>query len=200
MPLTFPGVLLTDKLKQETQAAHEKAEQLLGPHLSAIRDKHEYASLLKMLYGFYHPLEQLIGEFVTPAILEDIHSRRNAALILLDLDAMKIPREPLPLCGDLPVVDSVPAALGALYVLEGSTLGGRMISKMLQKKESLSVVETELNFFSGYKEDTGPKWTLFKTVINQWDHEAAAIVMAANASFESLSDWISQTMEHGSKA
>ncbi|WP_435524354.1 hypothetical protein [Chryseobacterium indoltheticum] len=47
-------------------------------------------------------------------------------------------------------------ALRAMYVVEGSTLGGNVIAKQLSKTEGFDNVT--FNFFGCYQENTGPMW------------------------------------------
>lgn len=55
-------------------------------------------------------------------------------------------------------------ALGAMYVIEGSTLGGNVIAKQLSKTEGFD--EVTFNFFGCYQENTGLMWKNFKEVLD----------------------------------
>jgi heme oxygenase len=70
-------------------------------------------------------------------------------------------------CEDLPKISSQAHALGALYVMEGSTLGGRMISKMLKENLGLES-ENGAGFFNGYGVHTMQKWNAFKEVLSDY--------------------------------
>jgi heme oxygenase (biliverdin-IX-beta and delta-forming) len=192
MPLT-PTVSVAAFIKEATQEAHSLTEQMLLPHLTGLHDRAGYARLLGMFYGFFHPLEQLILQHVTDALLPDIAERRNSGFILLDLQWLGSKDLPA-LATRLPQVDSVPRALGALYVLEGSTLGGRMIANMLRKNPALELGEEHLHFFNGYREQTGPKWMQFLSVLNAHEEHMELMAESARSSFDRLSDWIQQTL------
>lgn len=181
-------------LKKETVHAHAQTEKVLGPKLSSIQSNNDYATILKMFYGFFHPLEKIIGQYVTKNVLVDIDERRNSLFIVSDLKAMGYSTEQLSVCNELPKINSSLTALGALYVLEGSTLGGRMISKMLMKNPFVKFDESNLNFFSGYKENTGSKWTYFLSVIDQYSEDADVIVAAANETFTCLTKWMEKSL------
>lgn len=56
-------------------------------------------------------------------------------------------------------------AFGALYVMEGSTLGGNVIAKQLKKNPDFENVE--FNYFGVYGEHTGPFWQEFKSIIDE---------------------------------
>lgn len=177
------------ELKKETAAAHQQVEDWLIPKLQALTSPQEYVQLLNMFYGFFHPLQTCIGTYITPDVLEDISYRRSAGWILLDLQAMGCQLQHIPECNHLPIINSLPRALGALYVLEGSTLGGRVISKMLQKNKHLQLTEKCLHFFEGYKEETGHRWKTFVAALNRRT-EVPQITEAANETFFLLKHWI----------
>lgn len=55
-------------------------------------------------------------------------------------------------------------ALGALYVVEGSTLGGRIIQRTLSSR---GISDIRLNFLDPYGEDTGRMWRGLVDVIEE---------------------------------
>jgi heme oxygenase (biliverdin-IX-beta and delta-forming) len=83
-----------------------------------------------------------------------------------------------------------------LYVLEGSTLGGRGITRMLLKQcGALSL--HHVTFFNSYGEKTGPMWLRFQEALNGLDYtesETAATVQAANDTFLNFKRWIEETL------
>ena len=196
MPLTQQTLAVAQLLKEKTLDAHQQSENFLLPYLNNIRSFDDYAAILKMFYGFFHPVEQLIKNQVPIEVLPDIAERRNSRLILNDLKSIGHNNLTL-LSHEQPLIDSLPRALGVLYVLEGSTLGGRMIAKMMMKHPLFS--EDNLNFFNGYKEETGKKWTDFQAVINKFDEEAPIMIDAANETFNLFTKWMQQTLNHESK-
>lgn len=193
MPLTI-SKSVAQLLKEETCDAHAKAEFLLTPKLSSIKSRDDYAAVLKMFYGYFHPLEKLIANHITIEVLNDADERRNSFFILHDLKTLGHSTESIALCEKMPAIKNVAGAFGSLYVLEGSTLGGRMISKMLLKNVDIGLDESNLNFFNGYKDETGRKWAYFLSVINQFEENAETIVAAANETFEGLTKWMEKTI------
>lgn len=191
MSLTIT-VTVAHRLKIETEEAHVKTEQILSPRMTSIKNYDDYALILKMFYGYFSVLDKSIGDFITTNVLPDIRERRNSFFILKDLEAIGYSTKSIPVCVNVPSIDSVEEALGAMYVLEGSTLGGRMISKMLIKNTSAVFNDSNLNFFNGYKEDTGNKWKLFVSTLDRYDRDADKIIDTANTTFECLTKW----MEH----
>jgi heme oxygenase len=83
----------------------------------------------------------------------------------------------------VPVITNTIEALGALYVLEGSIMGGSIIVQMLQK----GGVNQGVSFFSGYGEATGMMWGNFIAVLNQNatnEKQEAEAIRAANDTFK----------------
>lgn len=192
MPLTITKSV-AQLLKEETREAHTTAENLLTPKLSSIKTYDDYAAILKMFYGYFHPLELTIKQQVSDKVLNDIGERRNSLFILRDLKNLNCSTENLSVCDEIPEVNNTRDAFGCLYVLEGSTLGGRIIAKMLMKNFYISLDQGNLNFFNGYKEDTGNKWAHFLSVINKQEG-VQAIVSAANEAFDGLTKWMEKTL------
>ena len=88
---------------------------------------------------------------------------------------------------------SVSAALfGGLYVLEGSSLGGQVITAHLQK---MGIPAEARNYFSGYGANTGKMWKQFQAELGaqvQTPYEITECVRAARETFSSLHQWMAQ--------
>lgn len=191
MQLSLNSHPVANILKRETAALHQQVEAVLLPRLTAIKSLEDYISILKMFYGFFHPMEQRVQAFITSSVLADVVSRRTSLLILDDLKFLQTTHTDLPQCRDLPDIENVTAAFGAMYVLEGSTLGGKMIARMLAKNSAYQVPQEALHFFNGYKENTGVMWTNFLTELNK-QPDTEAIISAANGTFFHLKNWMKQ--------
>jgi heme oxygenase (biliverdin-IX-beta and delta-forming) len=126
MPLTM-SIPVAQLLKEGTACAHREAEEILAPKLAGIKSYDDYADILQMFYGFFHPLERILAQHISTELLPDIDQRRSSFFIIMDLKSIGCSTERLPMCERLPKISSSLAALGAMYVLEGSTLGGRII-------------------------------------------------------------------------
>ncbi|HEY1022627.1 MAG TPA: biliverdin-producing heme oxygenase [Flavisolibacter sp.] len=187
MPLAINDLPLAGLVKNATQTVHEEVEGLLLPALTSIRTTEDYAKILKMFYGYFHPLEKLIEKQLYAGELPDLHKRRKAVSILHDLHQMSQPTENLFLCNTLPIINNSAQAFGALYVLEGSTLGGKQIAKMLAKNPA--VPEGTTRFFSGYGEQTGSRWKAFLEVFNQQPGQEEIMATATNT-FYFLKGWM----------
>jgi heme oxygenase (biliverdin-IX-beta and delta-forming) len=191
MPLTQDT--LSQVLKKETRLDHENAENVLFPFLNAMRTSDDYARLLKTFYGFFAPMELLIEQHLPAIHLPDISTRGNARHITADLEALGFETKSLLLCHTLPPIENTGEAFGALYVLEGSTLGGRMIRKMLLSHEHLHLNEEQVQFFNGYGEETASRWKLFQQSLDQ-QSEKTLIIRSAQLCFQSFGQWIKQVL------
>jgi heme oxygenase (biliverdin-IX-beta and delta-forming) len=195
MPLSVNTLSNASVVKEATQTLHAEVENLLLPKLNAIESPVGYAAILTMFYGYFSPMEALIRQHITPEQLPDIPERRKAGAILQDLSAIGHSCRGIPVCLHLPEIKNTAQAFGALYVLEGSTLGGKLIAKMLLKNKALSLTEKALTFFSGYNERTGSKWKTFLEGFNQ-QTGAEEIVKSANDTFYHLKCWMQHTLYH----
>jgi len=146
----------------------------------------DYAKLLQLFHTYFGGLEQLIAAFVDETILPDYAARRKSTAIVEDLITLEAPVPPV--TTDLPEVNNTAQALGALYVMEGSTLGGRHIRKMLARQLHMGE-DHATSFFGGYGEDTERMWQEFKSALDRLSSPAAdpVIVESANQTFRTFS-------------
>ncbi|UOQ80481.1 biliverdin-producing heme oxygenase [Hymenobacter sp. 5414T-23] len=122
MSITSGTPVILQRLRSETRPYHDALEQNeFNQSLSAGQASAGATQwFLAKLYGFLKPYEaRLDNHSFGPAW--DIEQRHRAHLILADVPT----NAPLPLCPDMPPLTTWPQLLGAMYVLEGSTLGAR---------------------------------------------------------------------------
>ena len=153
-----------------------------------MKNREQYAAMLSAFYGFYQPVQQSIQQYITKEDLPDKEQRRTASLLLQDLAYLGM-KTTVNKCNNLPVITNKEKAFGALYVLEGSTLGGQHITKMLLKNEALQLGESDLTFFNGYKDETGAKWKSFIAALNRQSGEEE-IINAAKETFVAFKNWL----------
>jgi heme oxygenase len=173
--------MLSTKIKEATKAAHQDLEIKVVKKLKAIRSNKDYAELLRFFYAYFNHVEKAIDRFITPAVLPDYKDRRNSAYLKNDIEALGGNTNNLPVT-TVPDIHMTLQALGALYVMEGSIMGGPIIVQMLSK----AGIHEGLSFFSGYGADTGQKWGAFVSILNQQannEQDEALVIDAANATF-----------------
>ncbi|MGC4030749.1 MAG: biliverdin-producing heme oxygenase [Tepidisphaeraceae bacterium] len=84
-------------------------------------------------------------------------------------------------------------ALGVLYVIEGSTLGGQHVAKTVHARLGLTP-ENGIAYFSSYGANVGVRWRETKTVLNAWSQtDSDQVVTSANAAFEALTRWLADS-------
>jgi heme oxygenase (biliverdin-IX-beta and delta-forming) len=180
--------MLADELKEHTRDVHADLEKKLLSHIQVVGDPERYRSLLILMYGYYAAVENQLDSFKDE--LPDYHRRRKSNAILSDLQTLGYPTHSLPVCDDVPVIDSLPSALGAMYVLEGSTLGGKIISKMLLRQ--VPTLNGSINFFRGYDDETIEMWHKFKnhlsTTVSESNYKKAHT--AAKETFLKFKNWL----------
>lgn len=182
-------------LKHHTACEHQALEEKVLPQLQALRGLPDYIRLLKTFYGYFKPVEERIGKQLHAMQLPDLQQRRKADWILQDLTFSNAHVTDLPQATNLPKINNRHQAFGAMYVLEGSTLGGRGITKMLLKNSALQLNEMQVHFFNGYGVETGARWMTFLQCLNQQETSDTAMeqmIFSANETFTLLKNWIEE--------
>jgi heme oxygenase len=186
-----PDDVLT-ALRAATSADHDRVETTLGlldPELSPER----LVEVLHLLHGFWRAAESGLDGWAArePAAATglDWDRRRRAALLAGDLAGLGADpeRSAVP---DLPAVPGTEEALGRLYVLEGSTLGGAFIDRHLAGLPSLS--GARLRAFSPYGRETGAMWQAFRRAARDRvadGGDADRVVAAGRTTFGALAAW-----------
>lgn len=153
-----------------------------------------YSSYLVAMYGFVQPLEaafRQLPEDLRGAL--ELERRCKAELILVDLQVLSARLGDggvnTPPCDALPSQGTEAQALGALYVLEGSTLGARAILRHLAPLS----IEGCSTYLLSYGEELGSMWQKMRAVLCGYSEQHpeldADIVAAAQDTFERLDDW-----------
>ncbi|SDC60675.1 Heme oxygenase [Geodermatophilus telluris] len=191
------GDVLRD-LRTATAEEHDRVEStldLMDPHL----DRDRLVGVLGRLHAFWVAAEAGLDAWARrrpdDAAALDWARRRRAGLYAADLRALGADPEAGTSGGTgrpgLPEVRDTDEALGRLYVLEGSTLGGTFIDRHLATLPGLAG-GPRLRCFSPYGADTGAMWHAFRRVTREHvaaDGDAGRVVTAARATFGALADW-----------
>ena len=89
---------------------------------------------------------------------------------------------------DLSFLDTPAAAWGSVYVMEGSTLGGRVIAKALSR-EAWWPAEG-LTYFHPPGRGTAEVWRETMAALEAHDDDRDALLAGASATFHALADWM----------
>ena len=186
---------ILDTLKYETKKAHQEAEKILIFQLKSLKSPYEYAQLLEQLYIFYTPIETILLQKISSKLIPDISKRIHMPHILEDLKILeyKLLRNPE---DPLIAVKTPSHALGILYVIEGSTMGGQIIAKMINENVYMNGLDAT-NYFSSYKEETHIMWNSFKQNISSIEKNIndQEMLKGAQETFEKLSAFLEATMK-----
>ncbi|MFS8071669.1 MAG: biliverdin-producing heme oxygenase [Byssovorax sp.] len=184
-----PGSTLAH-IRGRTRELHERAEALID--LPTLRTVERYRTLLSLLLGFHAPLERRLAHVDLHAVGLDLDARLKAHLLEDDLRCLGVEPRQVPACSDLPALPALPEALGCLYVLEGSTLGGQVISRHL--RETMGIVPGEGgSFFASDGRDVGAMWRAFCRALAAGcpgEPEAVRAAESAVRTFSSFNHWL----------
>jgi heme oxygenase (biliverdin-IX-beta and delta-forming) len=155
---------LHDKLKSETRRAHHELEaglNLLRPNFKM----EDYRSLLSRWHAFYSSFEEFLHEkMVQHCAAANFYCKDRAKIHWLDEDLKKL-GIPRPVDGLRPAKEHFSELFptsahlwGAIYVIEGSMLGGIVLSRHFNKDLKITD-KAGLRFYTGYGQQTKEKWS-----------------------------------------
>jgi heme oxygenase len=180
---------IVDRLREATRALHAEVEEA-----SSVADGGlpRYVWFVEKQYGFHAPLEPRLAP-ASGLVGLDLERRRRAHLFAADL--LHFGRHParLPRCTALPRVDTAARALGALYVLEGSTLGGVFLLHQLGRALGITP-EAGGSGIAPYGAALGEMWVSYTGALDRFVRADPAaepeIVDAAQETFHRMVGWM----------
>lgn len=185
------------RLRVETRREHDSIEksQLMARLFLHDYTLAEYRDLLARLYGFYRAIEPMI---FTGNKFSD---RTKTVLLVRDLEALGLNGTEirnLPVTTSLPSLNSFSRRMGALYVLEGSTLGAQLISRQLLKHFRDTIADA-IHFYTCYGDRVGAMWHEFRQFMSSnFDGSSSTqeVIAAARNTFSSIQLWLERPMDH----
>ena len=159
-----------------------------------VKAPEDYLRILSLFYGYFSGLESLIDKFIGKDQLNDYASRRKSQSIANDITYFEGSLPVKATDDDLPAITNHLEAFGALYVIEGSTLGGSIIARIMRKQLNTQS-DNGFTFFDGYGDKTEEMWSSFKSALSkqtQTEEENQLIIKAANETFLKFSHWINK--------
>ena len=183
---------LRDVLRSATSTPHERLHQHEG--LAAVAagtiNRPSYTALLGRLYGSHHSFE-----LAAPTIPERTQWL-EIDLATLGVDAAMLAR--LPRCTVFPAITSPDYLLGASYVVEGSSLGGRGLARQLDGLLGTGTIAGR-RFFNGNGAETGAVWREYLSRLSGASTATASrakIVAGAVATFTIFEQWLEGWNKH----
>lgn len=180
-------------LRGETRAAHDEIEATVDV-VGSFSSLGRYRGLIERFYGFHAGWEvEMEAALADPTFARP---RRKLPLLVRDLTALgaraRIPS--LPVCPDVAPMPSRAAALGSMYVIEGSTLGGTLLAKAAERRLRVTAASGGA-YFRSYGPDVGPMWKDFaryaEAAVPPRQHADA--LSAALATFAVLQTWLQES-------
>jgi heme oxygenase (biliverdin-IX-beta and delta-forming) len=189
MLLAEDGEMNLERLRRETLPAHNAVEQSV-PLMDDELDVGTYVSCLLKLHGIIAAWEEWAAPNAPAWIRPLLAARRRGPLLVLDLiwfgaDGSGEARP------SLPEITDAAGLLGAMYVMEGSTLGGQLIARHVERVLGLTNGQGNA-YFRGHNERTGQLWTEFCDALRTKvpDNETDTVIAAAKAMFGVFGSWM----------
>jgi heme oxygenase len=153
-----------------------------------------YVACLQQIHGIVSAWETAAhhaAETAAPWLQSLLADRRREPLLRRDLSFFASPidlNHPL-----LPATPDAASLLGAMYVMEGSTLGGQLIARHVERVLPLSDGNGS-EFFRGHRDQTGPMWKEFCEVLQTRvpESDTPAVIDAAKKMFAAFGTWMRQ--------
>lgn len=190
---TSAGTTRLAFLRARTRAAHARVERvpmlarLLAPDLT--RD--EYISVLLAMHGFHAAIEPVIAAALR-TLPPACQLLDGAALGRLAADLAWFGVQPASRLPRVPALASVHAGLGALYVVEGANLGGRVIARRVADTLGVSAGRGGSFYGSLSAEMARERWQALCAVVETPPRGPAdeAAAAGAGAVFDCLEAWM----------
>lgn len=179
-------------LKQATSRAHEALDadiMRFDPFGSAQR----YGCFLQMQYAFHRDVAALFEDATLNRLFPHLKERSRLAQVIADLQDVGVPLPDLPAPVFSAASFSLPAAIGWLYVEEGSNLGGAFLYKMAAR---LGLhCSHGARHLAPHPEGRAPNWRGFVAQLNAVALDASAeaqVIAAACDAFARVSSHVRQ--------
>ena len=184
-------------IRAATAVAHERLHHI--PAFARLADgqldRNGYVNLLMRLLGLHEPMEAAIARGLSDISFGvPVERLRRVPLLRADLAALGVRDGEIAVA---PRFKSVPAwntpaqAMGALYVLEGATLGGRQLARQLDHILPLGGSGGRSFLLAGTASDR-PSWAAFCAALERCGADTqrrASIIDAADRAFECFARW-----------
>lgn len=186
--------MIANLLRTQTAEYHKELESLMFVNeiMNNSLSIDDYKKLLTINYIIHQKLENKLANMLDADLGEKLDMKNRLKLSALEKDLVYWKIDSLSLPGlnfDLYIPEKNNAeVLGALYVLEGATLGGNVIKKHILANPKFENEEGGLNYYGVYGEELGSKWKTFVSTLNESVLEAdyERCVNSANQTFNNL--------------
>ncbi len=191
--------MILTKIREKTMVYHDDFTGWANKILDGTANHDEYKNVLKRFYGFYQPLENKISSLEDWATNDfNLKNRDKSAFLLEDMKYLNISDQEiaaLEVCeqSQLPDISNMAQALGCMYVLEGATLGGQIVSKKLNEIFGFEQGKGS-SFFNSYGTNVRPMWKEFGDFINNYSEKNKdddnEIVNSSDQTYHKFNNWL----------
>lgn len=194
MEVTYPSALRS-RLKELTQPFHTSIEN--NPYAVKLANgsitHEEYNRFLHKMQAFVLPMEErFVGfEIEFEKIGVTLRERLRRYDLQNDIKALEMPKPGDIAAPDVPKLDSFARALGALYVMEGSTMGGKIIASRIN--QGLLGENPPMDYIYPYKENTMPMFQAMCKSIETFEHNGGnqeEAIIGACETYLKLEKWL----------
>lgn len=171
-------------LRAATRSHHARVDRLVD--LRRLREPAHYIRILQVFDRFHDAWEQRVLEALPPARHAWLQRRSRRPFLQQDLHVLGADR--LPAALPAPALPSAAAAWGAIYVMEGSALGGQLVTRTLAR--SGLGPDSGAAYFHGWGAATGAMWAETRLLLERELAAPAHLAQAceaARATFDALS-------------
>lgn len=165
-------------LKEITQPYHDETEKLnfTDKMKEGSLSENEYKTLILRNYYINKFVENKAVDLLSPSLESrlDYSKRKKTSILKKEMEALKLTNYSFPEDLNKPSYNQE-SILGAIYVLEGSTLGGQYIKKSLSETPQFQkyLKNMEVPFYGCYGKDTGRLWKSFKIILENYAEDHA---------------------------
>ncbi len=158
--------MILEYLKEHTKAIHDEVEEdnLTGFIMDGTINQQQYETLLRQNFTVYKAVEDFINARYNnlPDVLKPFAGYNKTNALASDISGFS--NLPLPQPEIIAGPRDLGTLVGALYVIEGSMMGGMMMSKKLQSCEKLSHIDTH-HFYNPETKVAAARWKSFKEAV-----------------------------------
>lgn len=188
---------ILERLREETRGDHDELEAIGMSEkiMDASLKPDEYKRLITVHYLVHKALEEHLAQADVQQHFPGLRFENRKKLPLIEKDLAELELggqriDQLSPAGRVPEMEEPYGLLGAMYVMEGATLGGMVIMKALKKNEQLSGIDN-FHYFGCYGGDTGKQWKSFLEVLKEEGNRPEAqepVIKAASQTYQFFKD------------
>lgn len=178
--------MIHERLKRLTAPFHTmiEANRFATSLMSGAMSLDEYGEWLLRYYAFHKRIEECFDLFQNEALAYDldVEMRKKVALLEADLQSLDVVIPADTGC-EVHTIGSLHDLFGSMYVLEGSTMGGMVIAKQIERHFGSDAPKS---YFLPYRERHMEMWRGFLSALatfHEKSGEDERIVVAACATY-----------------